>query len=90
MYTKGDGAPLPQAFLYGDGGCVEKSLPVLNGPAVTGLLINSELERVRIPGFLKIKHRYINVNKSIIKPTLWVLQIFHGFPLDDWFHQWLN
>lgn len=50
--TNGDGAPLPQAFLYGDGGCVEFSWLLFNGPAVTGRIMNSELERISMPGFL--------------------------------------
>lgn len=50
--TSGDGAPLPQAFLYGDGGCVEFSWLLFNGPAVTGRIMNSELDRISIPGLL--------------------------------------
>lgn len=48
VLTKGDGAPLPHARLYGDGGSVEYSFFVVIGPAVTGLFNIPELERGKI------------------------------------------
>lgn len=48
VFTNGDGAPLPQARLYGDGGSVEYSFFVVDGPAVTGRFKMPELDRGKI------------------------------------------